>query len=195
MNASHARYYEWVVPHPQTATCPIQSSMGVFGRKWAMLVLRDVGLKVNTRFSDILRSNPGMTPRVLVFRLKELEAEGLLYRLTKDDRREVYYELTPAGRDASPTRTALIYFGSKRRAREGLRACRPRTMAEMFPTSQRELLQGMAGWAAKAPSRPRLRRRRARKARISLEGISAEPAGGSPVKSEIRRSGILVTVR
>jgi DNA-binding HxlR family transcriptional regulator len=153
MEVQHGRYHEFVLPHPQTLRCPIQSSMGVFGRKWALLVLRDVGLKANTRFSDILRGNPGMTPRVLVFRLKELEAEGLIHRVKKDDKREVYYELTPAGRDTIPILTALIYFGSKRRAQDVFRDGRPRTMAEMFPTSQRELLQGLADWAAKAPAR------------------------------------------
>jgi DNA-binding HxlR family transcriptional regulator len=148
MTVAHHGYQDFVIPHPQTVRCPIQSSMGVFGRKWALLVLRDVALKQNTRFSDILRSNPGMTPRVLVFRLKELEAEGLIHRLTKKDKREVFYELTDAGRDTIPILTALIYFGSKHRATDVFRDGRPRTMAEMFPTSQRELLQGMADWAA-----------------------------------------------
>jgi DNA-binding HxlR family transcriptional regulator len=155
MTAPHARYHDFVRPHPQTARCPIQSSMGVFGRKWALLVLRDVGLKVNVRFSDILRSNPGMTPRVLAFRLKELEAEALIHRVIKNDKREVYYELTPAGRDTIPILTALIYFGSKRRAKDVFRDGRPRSMEEMFPRSQRELLQGMAEWAAQVPKRRR----------------------------------------
>ena len=152
MSAALAGYREFVVPHPQTVRCPIRSSLGVFGRKWALLVLRDVALKTHTRFSDILRGNPGLTPRVLVFRLRELEAEGLIRRRTKDDRREVHYVLTPAGRDTIPILTALIYFGSKRRAYEVFRDRRPRTMAEMFPSSQRELLQGMSDWAARTPA-------------------------------------------
>lgn len=155
MSTAPARYREFVVPHPQTVRCPIQSSMGVFGRKWALLVLRDVALKVNTRFTDILRANPGMTPRVLAFRLKELEAERLIHRVTKRDKREVYYELTPSGRDTIPILTALIYYGSKRRAKEVFRDGRARSMMEMFPHSQRELLQGMADWAAKVPARNR----------------------------------------
>ena len=152
-----AGYHAYVTPHPQTVRCPIQASLGVFGRKWALLVLRDVALKKDTRFSDILRSNPGLTPRVLVFRLRELESEGLIRRVTKDDKREVHYVLTPAGRDAIPLLTALIYFGSKRRAHEVFRDRRPRSMTELFPSSQRELLQGMSEWAARAP--PGARRR------------------------------------
>jgi len=85
--------------------------------------------------------------------LKELEAEGLIFRFQKRDKREVYYRLTPTGLDAVPILTALIYFGSKRRAHEVFRDGRPRTMVEMFPGSQRELLQGMADWAAMAPTR------------------------------------------
>ena len=154
MSASHARYHDYAAPHPQIVRCPIQASMGVFGRKWALLVLRDVALKSNVRFSDILRANPGMTPRILVLRLKELEAEGLVTRVIKHDKREVYYELAPAGRDAIPILTALIYFGTKRRPHQVFRDGRSRTMAEMFPGSQRELLQGMADWAAKGVRKP-----------------------------------------
>jgi DNA-binding HxlR family transcriptional regulator len=155
MVARHARYHDFAVPHPQLVRCPIQASLGVLGRKWALLVLRDVALKANIRFSDILRGNPGMTPRVLVFRLKELEAEGLIQRVIREDTREVYYEPTPAGLDTIPILTALIYFGTKRRAQDVFRDGRSRTMSEMFPTSQRELLQGMADWAANTPRRRR----------------------------------------
>jgi DNA-binding HxlR family transcriptional regulator len=137
--------------------------MGVFGRKWALLVFRDVALKVNTRFSDILRANPSITPRVLALRLRELERDGLVRRVKKQDKREVHYKLTPTGRDAIPILTALIYFAAKRRPREVFRDARSRTMMDMFPTSQRALLQGMVAWAARAPplrSRPAPRRPR-----------------------------------
>jgi len=149
----NAHEKEFVIRLPETIRCPIQSSLGVLGRKWALVVLRDIGLRPQARFSDIMRTNPGLTPRVLAFRLKELEAEGLIFRFQKRDKREVYYRLTPTGLDAVPILTALIYFGSKRRAHEVFRDGRPRTMVEMFPGSQRELLQGMADWAAMAPTR------------------------------------------
>jgi DNA-binding HxlR family transcriptional regulator len=127
--------------------------MGIFGRKWALLVLRDIALKADARFTDIIRANPGMTPRILAFRLRELEAEGLIRRRASPGKREVRYTLTPAGRDTIPILTALIYFGTKHRAHEVFRDGRPRTMMEQFPRSQRQLLQGMAEWAAVAELR------------------------------------------
>jgi DNA-binding HxlR family transcriptional regulator len=129
--------------------CPISASMGVLGRKWALIVLRDVAFRKEPRFSDILRWNKGLTPRVLSWRVKELEEEGLLVRVASDDKREVRYELTPKGRDAIPILTSLIYFGSKHMADRVFTDGKPRSMATMFPSAQRELLQGMAEWARK----------------------------------------------
>ena len=86
--------------HPIVPTvslqCPINSSLRVLGRKWALLVLRDIGFMasienggtagspkltpraVPVNFSQILRGNPGLSPRLLCMRLKELQTEGLI---------------------------------------------------------------------------------------------------------------------
>jgi DNA-binding HxlR family transcriptional regulator len=136
----------FIVPNA-AKQCPISASMGVLGRKWALIVLRDVAFRTEPRFSDILRWNKGLTPRVLSWRVKELEEEGLVRRVPGEDKREVRYELTPKGRDAIPVLTALIYFGAKHMADQVFTDGKPRSMSAMFPRAQRELLQGMAEWA------------------------------------------------
>ena len=47
------------------AARPIKSDLGVLGRKWALLILADVGLRRVDRFSALLRSNPRLNPRIL----------------------------------------------------------------------------------------------------------------------------------
>jgi len=40
------------------AARPIKPDLGVVGRKWALLILSDIGLREVDRFSGLLRSNP-----------------------------------------------------------------------------------------------------------------------------------------
>src|SRR3712207_8260259 len=74
---------EWLLPGVVFAQCPIRTSLGVLGKKWAMLLLRDIGILGVDRFNRLLASNPGLTPRVLSMRLKELEKEGYIMCVEK----------------------------------------------------------------------------------------------------------------
>ena len=58
--------------------CPVKASLDVLGRKWALLVLRNIGLYRTQRFNEMLRITPGLTKRVLAMRLKELEEGGFI---------------------------------------------------------------------------------------------------------------------
>lgn len=121
--------------------CPIRSSLGVLGRRWALLVLRDVSFFRQVRFSDILRNNPGLHPRLLSIRLRELRREGLIERaVNPQDHREIWYGLTDRGRDVVPVLTALIQYGAKHRAKEVFRDKRPKTIARLFPQNRDYML-------------------------------------------------------
>src|ERR687887_292257 len=60
--------------------CPIRTSLGVLGKKWTVLIIRDIGVYKITRFNRLLESIKGITPRVLSRRLKELEKKGFIER-------------------------------------------------------------------------------------------------------------------
>ncbi|MFY9567407.1 MAG: helix-turn-helix domain-containing protein [Nitrososphaeraceae archaeon] len=65
-------------PQVRFNQCPIRTSLGVLGKKWTILIIRDIGfLKIN-RFNRLLESIQGLTPRVLSMRLRELEKEGYI---------------------------------------------------------------------------------------------------------------------
>ena len=107
---------EWLLPEVKFAQCPIKTSLGVLGKKWAMLVLRDIGLLGVDRFNRLLDSIPGLTPRVLSMRLKELEKEGFIKcteKRTKSSPMVVRWTLTEKGRDALPILLQFTAFGSK----------------------------------------------------------------------------------
>jgi len=107
---------EWLLPEVKFSQCPIKTSLGVLGKKWTMLVLRDIGLLGVDRFNRLLDSIPGLTPRVLSMRLKELENEGFIKcaEMRKDSSPMIVrWTLTEKGRDALPILLQFTAFGSK----------------------------------------------------------------------------------
>ncbi len=116
------------------ANCPIAASLGVLGRKWTMLVLRDMAMRKSERFSDLMRSIPGITPRALSMRLKELEQSGMIHRV--DDRKSprfVRWNLTDKGWDTLPILLSYVAFGSKWYAPSVFVDGRPREMNDIYP--------------------------------------------------------------
>lgn len=122
-----------LVPDVHFQHCPIKASMGVFGRKWTMLMLRDIGFRKIDRFNHLLESIPGLTPRVLSMRLKELEKDGIIKKI--EDPANVgiaRWTLTEKGEDALPILMRLIAFGSKWYARDVFEDKTPRSLNEIF---------------------------------------------------------------
>jgi len=91
--------------------CPVRRAERLVGYKWTTLIVRDL-LSGKKRYSELLRSISGISPRVLAERLRELEVEGLLTRTvfpTVPPTTE--YELTPLGRKIEPVILAMAEFG------------------------------------------------------------------------------------
>ena len=94
------------------SSCPVEASLGVLGRKWALLVLRDIAMFRADRFNDMLRRTPGMTKRVLAMRLSELERAGFIYRKEQGPK-FTRWALTEKGWDTLPVLMTLVEFGAK----------------------------------------------------------------------------------
>lgn len=98
----------------ETATnLPLRADLGVLGRKWSLRIVADLGFRGFDRFSEILHSNPGLTPRVLSRRLRELEAAGLVRRRSGPNPRQVRWALTEQGADALPAVMTLLAYTSR----------------------------------------------------------------------------------
>ena len=97
---------------------PVQSSLGVLGRKWALLILMNIALGRAQRFNELLRKSPGMSKRILALRLRELEENGFISRA---ERRRGYirWQLTSKGTDVLPVLLTLVRFASKWRGSGG----------------------------------------------------------------------------
>jgi len=102
---------------------PIRESVKRLGRKWTLLVLRDMAFLKLTRFGQILRNNPGLTPRVLSRRLRQMQHEGLVERRAEGDR--VTYRLTARGEDAVFILLAFLRYGIRHHLAKGREANAP----------------------------------------------------------------------
>jgi DNA-binding HxlR family transcriptional regulator len=103
-----------VVPLLDYQADPIRESVKRLGRKWTLLILRDMAFLKFERFGQFVRNNPGLTPRVLSRRLQQMQAEGLVERL--DEGEKVRYRLTSRGEDAVFILLAFLRYGIKHHA-------------------------------------------------------------------------------
>ena len=134
-----------ILPQVRFIKCPIRTSLGVLGKKWTILIIRDIGfLKIN-RFNRLLESIQGLTPRVLSMRLKELEKEGFIECTEqKTSPMMVLWRLTEKGKDTLPILMQLTAFGSKWYSDVVFEDKRPRKLQEIFPQPEaREIIRGI----------------------------------------------------
>ncbi len=128
--------------------CPIRASLGTLGRKWALIVLRDVTFFPPVSFGQLMKTNPGLTPRVLSLRLKELQHEGLIERVkVAGGPRKVGYQLTAKGHDIIPVLTAFIQFGIRHHAEQVFEDGRARKLEQVFPDRRDYMLQRLLPYA------------------------------------------------
>ena len=78
--------------------CVLARALEAVGDRWSLLVVRDL-LSGPKRFTDLMARLGGITPKTLTQRLRELEDAGVVEADREPGRREVRYQLTPAGRE------------------------------------------------------------------------------------------------
>jgi len=112
------------------AARPIKPDLGILGRKWALLILADIGLRRIDRFSGLLRSNPQLNSRVLSRRLRELEDADMIKRIgTRRAPEPVHWAMTEKGVDILPALIRFIAFGARWNAENPFNGKPPRRIA------------------------------------------------------------------
>jgi DNA-binding HxlR family transcriptional regulator len=89
--------------------CPkFEHAFEILGKRWNGLIIYSL-MDSNLRFSQLEQIIPQLSARMLTFRLKELEDEGLIDRLVSNSYPiRVEYQLTDKGKDL---KTALDQVG------------------------------------------------------------------------------------
>ena len=60
--------------------CPVATTVQLIGNKWKLLILRNLFYNGKQRFTDFLKSVPGISKRVLTDNLRALEGDGIIER-------------------------------------------------------------------------------------------------------------------
>jgi len=82
---------------------PLGIRFGVLGKRWSLLILRQVATEGRPRFTQLLRAHERMSRRLLSVRLRELQREGYIEKVISEaNPRRTAYLLTQKGRDALP---------------------------------------------------------------------------------------------
>ena len=99
--------------------CPVGRTLERVGDTWSLMILRDA-LQGVTRF-DQFEKSLGVAPNILTQRLAALVEAGFLERRPYQDRPVRHeYVLTALGWDFAPVLTALMAFGNRHYAAEGI---------------------------------------------------------------------------
>lgn len=100
------------------------------------------GFKLD-RFNQFLKSLPGISPKVLAVRLKELEREGFIKKTVEKQNRPmiVRWSLTEKGIDTIPIEMMLTALGSKWNANMVFGDKKPRKLHEIFDDEALDLLK------------------------------------------------------
>lgn len=104
----------------QLIYCPVELTLEVIGGKWATIVLAHLKEGVH-RYGALRRRMPDVSEKVLVQRLRGLEARGLIARRADNGTPPgVEYWLTEEGLSLVPVLEALYTWGEKHAERTGV---------------------------------------------------------------------------
>jgi DNA-binding HxlR family transcriptional regulator len=89
----------------------LAAALDVVGERWTLLIVREL-ISAPRRYGELLEALPGIGTNLLVNRLRDLEAAGVVGRvLAPSPQSAVVYELTDRGRALRPTVDALQAWG------------------------------------------------------------------------------------
>lgn len=100
---------------PETSTygqfCPVSMAAEILCSRWTVVLLREL-LCGSTRFNDLRRGLPRMSPSLLSKRLKELELSGVV-RTVPTASGTFEYQLTEAGEELRPLVMGIGNWGQR----------------------------------------------------------------------------------
>jgi DNA-binding HxlR family transcriptional regulator len=93
--------------------CPVAMAAEILCTRWTIILLREM-FAGSTRFNELRRGVPCMSPALLSRRLKELGSAGIVSRARSVDRGVFEYRLTESGRELGPLVEGFGIWGQRR---------------------------------------------------------------------------------
>lgn len=97
--------------------CSVEITLRLIGAKWKILILWELMLTPTLRHGELKRRIPGVTAKMMVQQLRELEMDGLLTRTVYPEiPPRVEYRLTDFGASFRPVMDSMCKWGDAYRA-------------------------------------------------------------------------------
>src|SRR5260370_30297596 len=91
--------------------CPVAMAAEIVGARWSLVLIREL-VAGSTRFNELRRGVPRMSPALLSKRLKDLETAGIVMRARVTGAPDLFeYRLTEAGRSLRTVIEAVGIWG------------------------------------------------------------------------------------
>ncbi|MFP3159532.1 MAG: helix-turn-helix domain-containing protein [Hydrogenobaculum sp.] len=96
--------------------CPVSITLNILNGKWKLLIIKEL-LTGKKHFSELKKSMPEVTQKMLTKQLRELEYYGLIERkIYPEIPPKVEYSLTPLGESLKPVLDVLHKWGEEYKA-------------------------------------------------------------------------------
>ncbi|MFD7516207.1 winged helix-turn-helix transcriptional regulator [Streptomyces niveus] len=100
--------------------CGIDAAMDVVAGKWKPLILWELNNYGTRRFAELRRGLPGVSEKMLIQHLREMEEDGLVHReVYRQVPPKVEYSLTEQGVSLNTALSPLGKWGTERMRRMG----------------------------------------------------------------------------
>ncbi|SHG28558.1 winged helix-turn-helix transcriptional regulator [Ornithinibacillus halophilus] len=94
--------------------CRVEDALGILVGKWKPIILLNLLKSGTQRFSELKRSMPGITQKMLTKQLRELEEEDIVERTVYPQvPPKVEYSITEYGKSLQPILEAMHEWGTK----------------------------------------------------------------------------------
>ena len=102
---------------PDMAARGIEEALRMLEGRWKMVIIFHLFARGVLRFSELERAIPGVSQKMLIQQLRQLENDGLVRRIVHHQvPPKVEYELTGWGQDLCPSLDALLTWAERRPA-------------------------------------------------------------------------------
>jgi len=92
--------------------CPVATTVQLIGNKWKLLIIQQL-LRGEQRFSELMKSVPGISQKVLTDNLRALESDGIINReVFAEVPPRVIYSLSEVGNSLRPIINAMADWGT-----------------------------------------------------------------------------------
>jgi DNA-binding HxlR family transcriptional regulator len=121
---------EIIYNSPELKSCPIEATFRIIGKKWAVLIIREM-FRGTKQFKRFIENIDGITPKVLTERLRELEKFGIIKRIIVSEYPiKVEYELTDLGKAFEPVLLAAGSFSMRYMSEVVFKDGKPRSFVQ-----------------------------------------------------------------